>query len=404
VQAEALAAGRREGWGLGVERHMSGLVFAAALALLAPPRALAAVNLETTLKISAEERYDDDALLARDLGVAMIPGLTGQLMTKVSPQFGVSAKGRTLKAEGWYAADLVARHSSGTLSLDHRAGLDVAQRFSDRLRLDADLRFWRVSDPTSLPRTGVAPTLSPVLYGVADLWGGYRLAERWTVRLGYRFEGARIYDASRDLGTVHAPAVEAWYRATGRLELGADGRAQFFQLNRERSRAQTVGLVGRYRIDRETQITARAGPILFSRGTGDSSLMPRALVELSRERDGLMFAASVGHDLIGASGFNAAVWADWASLMAEWRPRRNLGVFGAVNLYRNGAAPDVGWLSGPHVSTGYGMGGGLDWTFARGLTAQLRFDRYSQLDRAVAAYGMRLERNILAVRLVWTAW
>src|SRR5690242_17130011 len=122
---------------------------AIACALLVAASATAAVKLKPTLRLGVEERYDDDLLL--HVG----PAGGSQLMTKLGPEAELSLESRTFTSKAWYAADLVARHGSGTTSLDHRGGLELHEEPSRRSRIELSLHVWRVSDPSSLPRLGM---------------------------------------------------------------------------------------------------------------------------------------------------------------------------------------------------------------------------------------------------------
>jgi len=151
--------------------------------------AKAGAEIVPTLKLAVEERYDDDRLLLTNP-----QGNGGQMVTKVSPIIGLDVKERTFNAHSFYAADLYIHSADGSTGLDHRAMIDFRDELSHRFALDSKLEVWRVSDPTSLPRGGLARTLSPILYGSGELAGSERLTRRTTLRVGYRFEGVKIYD------------------------------------------------------------------------------------------------------------------------------------------------------------------------------------------------------------------
>lgn len=376
---------------------------ALSMALAAP--ALGGVTFEPTFRLSAEGRYDDDALLAADLAARGEQGLAGQFMTKVSPQLGVDAKARTTTVKSWYAADFLVRHGSGNFTLDHRGGLSLEQRFSDRLSLDWDLQLWRVSDPTSLPRLGMARAFAPVFYGTSHAAASYRITPRWLGRVGYRFEGMKLFDGSTDFGLMHAPYAEAWYRATRRTDLGLDYRLQLFGFAGDSALAHGVSAAVRHRLTPLWGLTVRGGPTWFQRA-GQAALAPRAQLELGRDARYFDIAAALGHDLVGASGFTSALWADYASLYLAWHPTARLRIFGAASLYRNGRAANEGWLDGwsnARVSNGYTLGGGAEYRFNRWVSLQVTLDRYAQLGDASGA-ALRLERNIAAARILFTPW
>ncbi|MBI3183553.1 MAG: hypothetical protein HYZ28_15560, partial [Myxococcales bacterium] len=152
-----------------------------AMALMALGRgAHAGVAVSPSLKLLAEERYDDDVLL-RSAGGA------GQFLTKLTSQLGAELKAPSLEASSWYAPDLLLHHGTGSVTVDHRAQLELEGTLGRRSSLRTGAQMWRVSDPTSLPRQGVARTASAVLYGKAELSLAEELSQRLQGRLGYRF-------------------------------------------------------------------------------------------------------------------------------------------------------------------------------------------------------------------------
>jgi hypothetical protein len=371
----------------------------AACVLFAGPAALAGQVLDSSLRLTAEERYDDDFRLAEGTG--------GQFMTKLSPRLGLEMKDPRTKSEAFYSADLLIRHGSGNTSLDHRGGVDLGYQLSRRLKLDFTSRVFRVTDPTSLPREGVARSLSPTLYGQAKISVTERATQRLDLRASYSFEGAKVYEAGREPGYVHTPSLELWYRTTRRLSLGLEYRFQGFLFNNEFSDAQGVTAGMRYRLTRPTTLTVRGGPIYYTSPEGQSGWLPRAALGL--ERDGELFdlGVSVGHDLVGASGFTNALWADYASVMVSRTFDDRLSAHAAASYFRNGRAPGEGafrWSESPDVSQGYAVGGSVDYRMTRDVTLQGAVDRIAQVGAGDVAAGVNLARNVLAVRLLISAW
>lgn len=371
----------------------------AACALLAGQAALAGTVLDPSLKLTAEERYDDDFRLAEGTG--------GQLMTKLSPQLGLEVKDPRTKTEAFYAADLLVRHGSGNASLDHRGGLTLGYELSRRLKLDFTGKLFRVTDPTSLPREGVARSLSPTLYGQAKLSMTGRATERLDLKASYAFEGAKVYEQGFAPGFVHTPSLEAWYRETRRLSLGLEYRYQGFLFDNQFSHAQGAFAGLRYRLSRPTTLTVRGGPVLYTSPEGQSGWLPRAVVDLERDGELLDLGLAVGHDLVGASGFTNALWADYASVMVSRRFDDRLSAHAAASYFRNGRAPSEGafrWYQSPYVSQGYAVGGSVDYRLTREVTLQGAVDRIAQVGAGDVAAGVNLARNVLAVRLVVSAW
>ena len=68
-------------------------------------------------------------------------------------------------------------------------------------------------------------------------------------------------------------------------------------------------------------------PLTGSKANAGSGLwqpFPRAQLELGREGERVDLALVLGHDLMGASGFTAALWADYGSALVDWRAREGL--------------------------------------------------------------------------------
>lgn len=371
-----------------------------ACALLGAGGASAATVLDPSLRLTAEERYDDDLRLNDGL-------VGGQFMSKVTPRLGLDAKSERLTLGGFYAADLLVRHGSGKVSLDHRAGLAVQHLLSRRLRVDFTGQFYRVTDPTSLPRQGLAHSTSPALYGQGRLALADRLTERLDARVSYNFEAARVFEEGRAAGYAHTPSVELMYRGTRRLTLGLEYRYQGFVFGNEYADAHGAFGSLRYRLTRLTTLTVRGGPVFFRQQAevGPSGVLPRAAVELMREGPKTDWGFVVGHDLVGASGFTNVVWADYASLMVTHRFTHQLQAHGAASYFRNGRAPDFDFFQARSagLAQGYAVGAALDYQWTRSVMVQGSLDRVAQVG-AVGPEAVDLTRNVAAVRFIYSAW
>lgn len=371
----------------------------ATLVLLWAPSVLAAWVYEPKLRLTLESRYDDDFRLSNAQA-------DGQLMTKVSPRLGLDVKDPTLTLESFYAADLLMRHGSGNVSLDHRGGLDVEKELSRRLRVEATGSIFRVTDPTSLPRESVARSAEPVLYGQARLTLVGRLSQRVDARGGYGMEGVQVLAAGQQAGFVHVPFLEVWWRATRRLSLGSEYRYQAFHFGEEFAQSHGAFAALRYRFTRQTTFTARAGPVSFL-GQEAQGLVPRVALELAHESERRELGLVAGHDLVGASGFSNVVWADYAGVMVTNHFNSRLSAHGAASYFRNGRAPDEGAFSlggSPAVVQGYALGLGVEFKVNRYVSLQGAVDRIAQVGAAEAAAGVELTRNVAAVRLHISAW
>ncbi|KFE66687.1 hypothetical protein [Hyalangium minutum] len=362
--------------------------------------ALADQVLDSSLRLVAEGRYDDDLRVANEGG--------GPLVSKLSPRLGLELKDPTSKGEVFYAADFLMRQGIAGATLDHRAGLDLNHALSRRLQLEFTSRFFRVTDPTSLPREGVARTLAPTLYGQARLSATARATQRWDVRASYNIEGARVFEATGTRqGFVHSPSVEGWYRSTRRLSLGVEYRYQGFYTQEDFSQAHGAFAGLRYRLTRVTNASVRAGPIRYVSPQGEVGWLPRAVVAVDRDGELFDMGISLGHDLVGASGFENALWADFASVALARRINHQFSVNAVASYFRNGRAPneDAFRLSGsPYLSQGYAVELGAEYRINRYLALQGTVNRIAQVGVEDEVGGVDLARNVLAVRLVISAW
>jgi hypothetical protein len=369
--------------------------------MLAAPAAQGATVFEPKLRLTAEERYDDDLRLG--------DGETGgQLMTKLTPRLGLEGKNGRTTVDSFYAADLLMRHGSGKVTLDHRAGVEARHVLTRRLRVDSAVRVFRVRDPSSLPRDGLARSTSPTFFTQASLGFTTRATERLDVRAGYKFEAVRILEANQATGYAHTPSLEAWYRTTRRLSLGLEYRYQGFLFQGGLGQAHGAAAGLRYRLTRPTTLVVRGGPVHYVGPTGnEQGWVPRVNLELQREGELLDVGVAVGHDLVGANGFTHAVWADYAGVVFARRFTQRFNAFGAASFFRNGRAPSQEWgvfNGSPLVSQGYAVSGGVEYRIDRRLSAQAAVDRIAQVGVAETAGAGDLTRNVFAVRLVVTPW
>lgn len=383
---------------------------AAGLVSLAPAVARAerpppAEAVEPILRLAAEQRYDDDVLLT---GGQNAPGA---LLTKVMPQVGLRLNQPLTKFEGFYGPDLLFRTGAGELILDHRAALELHTDASRTAHVDAIAKFWDTSDPLALPRQGLARTLSRTYYGIADLEWRQKFAPRWSFLLGYRFEGAKVEEPDHPAGFLNSPSIEVDYRLTRRADLGAEYRLQLFKFGSNNGIAHSPGLVWRYRLSRTANIKLSGGAAFYSehQDPQKNGVVPRFEVDVSqRITKRLDWIFTVGHDLVGASGFSTAVWADYASLTLSWLLLEKLRLFGYGSFFRNGSMPNVGVFplkvdQEKGVAAGYGFGAGAEWRFNRHVAVQATYDRLDQVGSVDPAQAS-LTRNIVAARLTVDAF
>ena len=360
---------------------------------------------EPILRVAVEERYDDDQLLT---GGENPPGA---FLTKVMPQVGLRLNQRTTRFEGFYAPDLLIRNSSGDVAVDHVAALELHTEASRTANVDGIAQFWDTSDPLSLPRQGLARTLARTIYGRADVDWRQQFAPRWSFLLGYHFEGAKVDEPDHPPGFLNSPSIEVDYRLTRRADIGAEYRLQLFKFGSNNGIAHSPGLVWRYRLSRSANIKITGGAAFYSEHLNPEKdgIVPRFEIDVAQritKRVDWIFA--VGHDLVGASGFSTAVWADYASLTLSWQLLEKLRLFGYGSFFRNGPMPNVGVFplkvdQEKGVSAGYGVGAGAEWRFDRHVAIQASYDRLDQVGSTDPAQTT-LTRNIVAARLTVDAF
>jgi hypothetical protein len=115
-------------------------------------------------------------------------------------------------------------------------------------------------------------------------------------------------------------------------------------------------------------------------------VVPRLSLDLWHDLHVFTWGLTVGHDLVGASGFTAALWADYLSITASYHFAKNWRLFAIGNLFRNGPAPDKGYnftfTLVPGVSQGYALETGLEWEWARNWALQATYYRIVQVGAA----------------------
>lgn len=360
--------------------------------LLGATGAGAATVYELRPALRLEGRYDDDPRVTTAEG--------GQFLSKATPQVGLQVRNPTLELEAAYAADLLVRHGSGTITLDHRALLRGHKELSRLLRLELDAGLYRVTDPLSLPRESLGRPTEPLLYGRLRVGAAARLSHRVELRTGWLLEYARTLEGVQRSGGQSAPSAELWWRASRRLSLGVEYRYQSLTYGEDSSLAHAGSAALSWQPSRTWRLSARAGPTLWS-GQGVQGVVPRLSLELVHEGP-LELALALGHDLVGASGVADAVWADWASVAVSRRLNSRLALHGAAQAFRNGRPPNQGWLSGESVANGYALAAAVEYRLQQYLALQVAVNRIEQLTSAGLPAGVDLTRNIFALRLLLT--
>ncbi len=358
-----------------------GAVGALAASALWAAAAFAAPVQRPILGIAAEERFDD----------GMAQEGRGALMTKLSPEVGYELQSEVRELQAVYAADLTYHLGDGSAGADHRGRLSYKDASAERLKLHAEGWLYRVEDSATLPRFGIAHTLSAALWVKGQAGVEYLLSPRDTAALGYTAEATRLFTGGLPLNVAQSLTPELRRRLSPRLEVGLRYRAQLFTAGPTPS-ATSHALSGalRYELARHVFLAADAGPALFW-SSGAGKVVPRFGAQLGYEARGLELALLGGRDLLGAAGFATAIWADTVQAAAAWKVSRAVSLDAAAGLYRNGVAPE-----GPTDAKGWGAGVGVEWRFVRGFFAGASYNRISQIGTAPAA-GM--SRNIAGARL-----
>jgi hypothetical protein len=361
--------------------------------------------LEPILRVAVEERYDDDVLLT---GSQNAPGA---FLTKIMPQAGLRLDERLTKLETFLGPDILWRSSGGQVQLDYRASFELHSQVSRTAHIDGIAKFWDTSDPLALPRQGLARTLARTYYGIATFGWRQEFAPRWSFLLGYRFEGAKVEEVDHPPGFLNSPSIEVDYRLTRRADLGVEYRLQLFKFGDNNGIAHSPGLIWKYRLSRSANIKVSVGAAFYSEHLDPSKngVVPRFEIDVGQQiTKRLSWLFAVGHDLVGASGFSTAVWADYSSLTLSWQVLEKLRLFGYGSFFRNGPMPNIGVFplkvdQEKGVAAGYGVGAGAEWRFNRYVAIQASYDRIDQVG-SVDPAQTSLTRNIVAARLTVDAF
>ena len=360
--------------------------------------------MEPILRLAVEERYDDDVLLTRG------DNAPGAYLTKVMPQVGLKLAQPSSASTGFYGADILFRNAGGEVSLDHRAALLLLTRPSRTTEVAVVGQFWDTTDPLSLPRFGLARTLARIIYGRAELGWRQIFAPRWSFVARLPLRGGQGRGAGSPPGFLNSPAVALEYRTTRRADIGVDYRLQLFTFGSNNAVAHSPGVLWRYRLSRSATVRLAAGASFYSehQHPEKNGVVPRfELVVTQRITSRVDWILLAGHDLVGASGFSTAVWADFANVTISWQVLQKLRLFGYGSFFRNGPMPNVGVfpLGWNHdgIAAGYGLGAGAEWRFNKYVAIQGSYDRIDQVG-GLDTGQPTLTRNIVAARLTVDAF
>ena len=363
---------------------------------------VSAARAETLVKplveLGTEARYDSDPYLDGE----------NEFFSKVSPKVGATVENENLKLRGWYAADVMYKAIQQVPEVDHRGQLKLSDQLSRRLELHADLQLWKVQDPTSLPRTGLAAVPVPILYGTAALGLNYRLSQRATLQLDDRQEIAKIYAKNLPFSMTQTPSLGLRYALTERDTLTTAYRYQaFLALPQVVGQTHAVLLGIDHKLSHTWHVFAKAGPLMFLDGrtaaqlqnlgiTAQSAVVPVGEGGLGWNGKYSEVDLVLGHDLVGSAGYAAAVWTDYAQLAWAVHPWAKVTFYVGGGGFRNGTAP-----AQTTNIYGYTVEGGVGYALTETLqlrgSAERLQQRADEKDQLVA-----LDRNIFGVQLTWT--
>ncbi len=314
---------------------------------------------------SAEGRVQDDALYG---GGADVVGV-------ISPEIGYHLDGPRLDASLRGDADLYRYQGVAPQNnANYRSYLDLKWNASRAVEVTAAGTLQWITDPLSLDRLGVPRTTSPVLFGAATVEGDDRFAEHWTARLGYQYQIAHFLDPALVDGTVHQPWMEAARQFGPEDEVALRWRSQFFlRIETPNGSSQTPSLGWKHRFSHTLRLELDAGPMYYIPPAGSGDWTPYAIGGLVLTLAHGEIELRGGRDLVGATGFGVALWADYVE--AGWIghiSRRWSGRLGGT-YFVNGLAP-----AQPAALSGYGAEGAIDYQLARDWQLEFVADRIGQ--------------------------
>lgn len=360
-----------------------------AVAVLGAGVARAETVVKPLVQVGSEARYDSD------------PYLNGheEIFSKISPTLGATIANENLKLQGWYAADVMYKAIQDVPEVDHRAQLKFDDQVSKKLKLRADAELWKVGDPTSLPRLGIAAVPVPILYSTAGAGFTWQVAQRWFLLVDDKQEFAKIYEHNLPYSVTQTPSAGFQYALTARDRFSATYRYQAFLAWPAVTGQTHAGIFGlNHQFSHTWHGYVKGGPLAYldDRHGGAASVVPVGEAGLGWSGEYSEVDLVGGHDLVGSAGYADAVWTDYAQLGWAYHPTKPLTLYLGAGAFRNGIAPaqDANiW--------GYDFGGGLGYAFNPAWAAALNVQRLSQTANEQQDL-VALDRNIFGVRLTWT--
>ncbi|MHB1845912.1 MAG: hypothetical protein ACYCWW_13885 [Deltaproteobacteria bacterium] len=318
----------------------------------------------------------------------------------ISPDLGYRLIGPTLDLSLHYDGDFY-QYLGDTPRTDTNQGvtLHLTDKPSARAKVAADGSVQYVTDPLALDRLGVPRTTSPVIFSTAGTEWDQRLSQRWTAKLGYQLQVAHFEDPTLVDGEVHAPWVAAAYRLTNLDTLTLKLRSQLFlRVLAPNGSAQTPSLAWDRRLATHLQLELAAGPILYVDPTGAPGWTEYGAGGLVYTLHHGELELVGGRDLVGATGFGTAMWADYVQGGAVGRLSRRWSGRLVGTYFVDGLAP-----AQPAALSGYGGEVAVDFRPARDWTIEAAVDRIGQTGGGpgIPPAALDLALELAAVRVTW---
>ena len=348
-------------------------------------RAGAETVVDPIARLTLEGGYDSNALY---------DGSGSDQTQKISPEVGLRVHDELWDWKGAYRGDWVRYDRFAPNGLwEHAGSLSLDATPTRRLTLRGSLRGSYAFDPIGLAMIGIFRTgrQSALLLGGTGR-AEYRLTPRVDAAATLSERTVRFDDGTG--GAMHQPGVEALYRTTPRLSLGAGyafGVFQSFNLGPDEiAFSNALRARARWRATHLVTVEAAAGPAAW-RGPGGTALVPEASIEAVAATRAWGLRVGLAHGLgIGSTAQPALV--DSVECGTERHFGRKWLVHADGGVWRSGLAP-----SGGDTVTGWGVNAEAGVLVAQGWRLSLAASHFGRLDSADPA----LSRTTAAIRLAW---
>jgi hypothetical protein len=366
-----------------------GYLGAAALvsALLVPgARVAASTVVEPIARLSLEGGYDSNALYEGQ----------GDSIGRVSPELGLRVRDHRWDLAAVYGGDWIRYQRLARDGIwNHRADLALEARPNRRLTIGAGGRAAYAFDPVGLAQMGVFRTGqdSALMVSVRGR-GDYALARRVVLAATYSDRTVVFEDGTG--GAMHAPTVEALWRASRRILLGGAygvGVFQGFETDGNTlAFSHALRARARYRFTRHVEADAYAGPAFWT-GPDGSALVPEIGAELRWASRWWDVRATAGHAL-GIGSTARPSLGDSIEFGAVRRFGRRYDLRGDGGLWRAGRAP-----SGGDETLGMAIAGEAGMLLGdTRVRVALGASHFERLDEPSA----ELRRTTVGLRLGWS--